>query len=326
MKILFFIFIFFIQITGCSYQPPVWTKQGATQNDLAADRYECLKNSQKRVVDSSAGCDGVIVSCNSKYSSDVVTDKTIFEACMNAKGWNLTFINTEDNRPKQSLPQTSSGPPRSPNKFMFRSKSEPDDFINERLLCAGSNFEICMQNRGWRVVAKSDMDANAEECSRSSKSESGQRIESLFKKCMLSKGFDLNSKYMNELEKISDKARARCNNPEFNFYYSKTPCLTNGKMDFKYYADDSKLNEKDKSNFVKVAASINDELNERIALDRQYVTFKKRSNLMEKILLPKLNDNLRDLLIRKINWGQFNRRRDEIFSEYLTELKNNSTD
>ena len=80
---------FVVLLSGCIDIPPapemVWGKKGAryTEQDFMRDKYVCLKDAQQTVASGQA---------NPYYGSSqaqVVTNSSLFNACMNAHGWFL---------------------------------------------------------------------------------------------------------------------------------------------------------------------------------------------------------------------------------------------
>lgn len=62
---------------------PAWVKPGATQNDFAKDKYDCMQRSQQRV-------SKAYVNAYGGASTDkAVTNESLFNACMNSQGWTL---------------------------------------------------------------------------------------------------------------------------------------------------------------------------------------------------------------------------------------------
>ena len=68
---------------GCA-QEKIWLKPGATQNDFGQDRYACLQQSQQGASVASVGRYGGYA------TSGIITNDTLFSACMNSHGWSLT--------------------------------------------------------------------------------------------------------------------------------------------------------------------------------------------------------------------------------------------
>ena len=68
-------------LSACA--PMVWNKPGATQDDFAKDRYECLQQAQQRSAGARISSAGLVANDN------IVTNGPLFDACMNAHGWYL---------------------------------------------------------------------------------------------------------------------------------------------------------------------------------------------------------------------------------------------
>lgn len=67
-------------LVGC---PQVWVKPGASQTDFGKDKYDCLQQAQQRV------SGAVVNQYGGSASNRVITNDTLFTACMNARGWTL---------------------------------------------------------------------------------------------------------------------------------------------------------------------------------------------------------------------------------------------
>ncbi len=66
-----------------------WYKPSSTLQGFANDKYECLQASQQRKSSAMGGfCSGYVCVPASSDSS-VVTNTTLFSACMEARGWTL---------------------------------------------------------------------------------------------------------------------------------------------------------------------------------------------------------------------------------------------
>jgi hypothetical protein len=71
-----------ILLSGCANNK-VWEKPGATQAEFAQEKYACMQQSQSRVSTASVNQYG-----GGGFSA-VTTNKPLFDACMNARGWYL---------------------------------------------------------------------------------------------------------------------------------------------------------------------------------------------------------------------------------------------
>ena len=92
MKALRIIFVFFLLVllAGCA-KDNVWNKPGASSDDLSKTRYACIQQSRQ-----GPGSASFFVESNSHSRSYggsdhvfVFNNPQIFDACMNAAGWNL---------------------------------------------------------------------------------------------------------------------------------------------------------------------------------------------------------------------------------------------
>jgi hypothetical protein len=63
----------------------IWVKPGATQQDYSQDKYHCLKEAQQR--SAYAQYNGNPSYQGASLSDQMVTNPTLFNACMNAQGW-----------------------------------------------------------------------------------------------------------------------------------------------------------------------------------------------------------------------------------------------
>ena len=66
----------------------VWDKNGASQDDFSRYNYLCLQESQQRVSEVNGATQWLAGHAESK----VVTNQTLFNACMNAHGWYLKLL------------------------------------------------------------------------------------------------------------------------------------------------------------------------------------------------------------------------------------------
>jgi hypothetical protein len=69
-----------------------WVKPGATQESFGRDRYACLQSSQQQVSGTRAQWDGECNCMRQMPFSEVQTNGTMFDACMNSKGYTLQRI------------------------------------------------------------------------------------------------------------------------------------------------------------------------------------------------------------------------------------------
>lgn len=79
-----FLGITLVLLSGCAQN--LWNKPGASKDDFASDRYECLQRSQQQTGTA------VFNRFGGASSSGMATNGGIFDACMNARGWTLTRV------------------------------------------------------------------------------------------------------------------------------------------------------------------------------------------------------------------------------------------
>jgi hypothetical protein len=71
-------------LAGCAQM--AWYKPGATQQSFSQDKYDCLQQSQQRVATynpNNANWGG------NTYTNSQQTNNTLFQSCMNARGYSL---------------------------------------------------------------------------------------------------------------------------------------------------------------------------------------------------------------------------------------------
>ena len=72
-----------VAASGCVFKPMLWNKPGATQEEFAQAKYECLQQSQQTQ-------SGAYVNpYGGAATTQVVTNPGLFGACMNAHGFYL---------------------------------------------------------------------------------------------------------------------------------------------------------------------------------------------------------------------------------------------
>lgn len=81
-----------LSVVGCATGPQytrVWSKPNQKQGEFAKDKYECLQEAQQRKGVASGGyCVGYYCEPASARST-VSTNDTLYQACMEARGWSL---------------------------------------------------------------------------------------------------------------------------------------------------------------------------------------------------------------------------------------------
>lgn len=157
------------------------------------------------------------------------------------------------------------------------------------------------------------------------------------KSCLLSKGWTLQSRETatalaeqnkaksEELKKFNESIQAKvvemCNRDELREYYKKTACRAQ-EISFQHIADNTKITESQKT-----AVLLQSKENTVIQTDLKTL-HKKRGDLGMKtvelatnFLDPENDKNRLDLYNGKITWGEYNKRRREIYAEFLERIR-----
>lgn len=113
----------------------VWVKSGGSQNEYSQNRYECLKQAQQRESGSYAFKDA------SMSDSTVVTNKELFDACMNAKGW---YLKRKDETRTQPTPESA----EKVNNHNTRNKQINDE---ETFACAFLEYQMIYKKSPCRI-------------------------------------------------------------------------------------------------------------------------------------------------------------------------------
>lgn len=153
----------------------------------------------------------------------------------------------------------------------------------------------------------------------------------LFSTCMGSKGWSLQNKEAvmaqaaqnqvknEELKRQNDQiianAMAMCNKDELKEYYKKTACRA-PDISFEQIADTTKITEAQKTALVKQRQEVAMIEREQDALQRQRgEPGLKIISISNNFLRPENEKNNLDLYNGKITWGEYNKRRKEIYIE-----------
>jgi hypothetical protein len=149
--------------------------------------------------------------------------------------------------------------------------------------------------------------------------------------CLQGKGWQIkNSKHIananlnlnNAREKARKDAEERCSIPEFAVIYIKTPCFSD-QIDFKHMADETTITADQKQVFVKWREDVDKsyEKDNEIEIRLNENVGKKIVDRFQSIFKPESDKNNLDLYTGNITWGQYNRRRKEIYLKFIDSLK-----
>jgi hypothetical protein len=76
---------FVLLLTGCT---TVWVRPGATQQDFAQDKYQCMNESERNVVIGASGSQGFVgAAVGGMAFGAAMAQKARFDSCMEAHGW-----------------------------------------------------------------------------------------------------------------------------------------------------------------------------------------------------------------------------------------------
>jgi hypothetical protein len=152
----------------------------------------------------------------------------------------------------------------------------------------------------------------------------------LFKACMNAKGWSLERQGANNEQAAQNKAEVEaaikavrerqernCADPKFSPYYSKTACGAD-KITFEQLADTSKISPAAKAIFAEMRNSVEALSREFMDLQRKYggAVGAKRSDLYMTTAKVQIDKNNLDLYNGLTTWGEYNRRRQDIYREY----------
>ena len=119
------------------------------------------------------------------------------------------------------------------------------------------------------------------------------------------------------------KLEKLCADPRFEPYYSKTPCVTT-QITFAQLTDKSKISPAAKAIFMEVRNAVDEVNRDYLMLQSKYfgAAGAKQADLFMLITKVKNDKNNLDLYNGAITWGQYNRQRQEIISEFDAAAKN----
>jgi len=161
--------------------------------------------------------------------------------------------------------------------------------------------------------------------------------EMLYSTCMGAKGWSLQNKEIvmaqaaqnqaknedlrRQNDQITANAMATCNKEELKEYYKKTACRTS-EISFEQIADTTKITEMQKAALVKQRQEVALIEKKQDVLQRQRgAAGQKIISIAKNYLRPENEKNNLDLYSGKITWGDYNKRRKEIYIETQNKLR-----
>ena len=158
---------------------------------------------------------------------------------------------------------------------------------------------------------------------------SGQSTNSpLYNACMNAKGWTLqaqsadtvqsNAEAQSASKALAAKADSMCADPKFEPYYSKTACTTE-KITFDQLIDKSKISPAARAIFPELRRAVDAITEEDFAVRRKYggSVQNNRANLYYSTFKSQNDKNNANLYDGSITWGEYNKRRQELRSEYI---------
>lgn len=206
------------------------------------------------------------------------------------------------------------------DKVWFKPKVYVESFKLDRDSCSspGQNqtgFNNCMGQRGWTLVDRNVYNADRKACQeKASVLEESERRAS-YLSCLIDKGWDEENETQYKARLLSKEASDACKLDEYKLFVSKSPC-DQKDINLLHLADSSFINEQEKIAMLAFVKS-SDEI-ERKRLEAFRVGGMVEKKLYEyrlKIYNPKIQEIRLSLLTGKINFGEFNKRRKELYTE-----------
>ncbi len=158
-------------------------------------------------------------------------------------------------------------------------------------------FSTCMGSRGWSLQSKEAVQAQA--------------IQNQARMSDLKQQFD----------RLNDTATAMCSKEELKEYYKKTACKA-PDVSFEQIADTSKITAAQKAALVKQRENVALIEKERAVIQKQAgPSGNKALDISTNFVQPENERNNLDLYNGKITWGEYNKRRKEIFVEAQNKMK-----
>lgn len=168
-----------------------------------------------------------------------------------------------------------------------------------------------------------------------------QTNDMLFGNCMNAKGWSLQntqaaqnqiqqqqasqsafqSQLQSESSRISQQAKAVCENPDYKPYYSKSACQAQD-ITFEQLADQSKITSAQKAVLLKQRAAIAEIQKARAELNKRAGgKAAKIADAGNSYLIPQNDQNNLDLYNGKITWGEYNKNRKDIYTKFQERIK-----
>lgn len=205
------------------------------------------------------------------------------------------------------------------NTTPYKPKAYREDYRIDYDACVASGannqtMKNCMEGKGWRQVDKSRFDSEMQSC-RDEQNASGIPPENKAKvyfSCMLSKGWDVQTRSAENIARLVDGLRAECAKDEYREIVAKSPCNTNA-ISLEQLSDRSKISDNQKQAFLSLSKYQENLYNSMLAAYRNGSLAEKKYAEEFYFKLPAARQAIDlDLYKGKISWGDFNSKRKEL--------------
>ena len=206
------------------------------------------------------------------------------------------------------------------DKTWYKPKVYGESFKLDRDSCAtpGQNqtgFNNCMGQRGWTLVDRNVHNADRKFCQDKSNVLDDSEKRASYLSCLLEKGWDEENDTQYKMRMLSKESAEICKLEEHKLFNSKSPCEHKDNT-LQHLADASFINEQEKVAMYALVKSTDEIERKRLdAFRAGGMLEKKVYEYRLKTYNPKVQDNRLNLLTGKINFGEFNKRRKELFTE-----------
>ena len=206
------------------------------------------------------------------------------------------------------------------DKTWYKPKVYGESFKLDRDSCAtlGQNqtgFNNCMGQRGWTLVDRNVHNADRKFCQDKSNVLDDSEKRASYLSCLLEKGWDEENDTQYKMRMLSKESAEICKLEEHKLFNSKSPC-EHKDITLQHLADASFINEQEKVAMYALVKSTDEIERKRLdAFRAGGMLEKKVYEYRLKTYNPKVQDNRLNLLTGKINFGEFNKRRKELFTE-----------
>lgn len=143
----------------------------------------------------------------------------------------------------------------------------------------------------------------------------------LFNACMNAKGWSLEKQSAEAkvaVNTLQAKLASICGNPQFAPFYRKTSCRAT-EITFQELTDTSKISPEEKEVIPELRKALEAYGNEFLDAERKYdgQAGPRRADLFTTRYKPQVDKNYMDLYNGQITWGEFNKRRQEIYNDEM---------